>query len=121
MDFEHSEKALEIAARVRLFIQTNVIPNFDLYCQQRDEGNRFAAVPLMKELQAKAKADGLWNMFMPPTHGAEPVSQFEFEGTQLTNLEYAVVAEELGPVQWSSECFNSQAPDTGNMEVLMRY
>lgn len=121
MDFEHSEKALEIAARVRLFVQTNVIPNFDLYCQQRDEGNRFAAVPLMKELQAKAKADGLWNMFMPPTHGAEPVSQFEFEGTQLTNLEYAVVAEELGPVQWSSECFNSQAPDTGNMEVLMRY
>lgn len=121
MNFQPSEKTLELAHRVSDFLNKNVIPNDALYHQQVNEGSRWARVPLLEELQAKAKAEGLWNMFMPPTHGAEPVSEFEFEGTQLTNLEYASVAELLGPIQWSSEVFNSQAPDTGNMELLMRY
>lgn len=121
MNFEPSEKALELSSRVRDFLNRNVVPNNELFHQQVNEGSRWARVPLLDELQAKAKDEGLWNMFMPPAHDAEPVSEFEFEGTQLTNLEYAAVAEELGHILWSSEVFNSQAPDTGNMEVLMRY
>ena len=74
------------------------------------------------KVKAKAKAAGLWNFFMPPHSGQQHVDDtFEFEGTQLTNLEYALCAEEMGKIPWASECFNCSAPDTGNMEVLHRY
>src|SRR3546814_13615291 len=65
---------------------------------------------------------GLWNLFMPPGQALAHVDDtFEFEGTQLTNLEYALCAEEMGRILWSAEVFNCSAPDTGNMEVLHRY
>jgi acyl-CoA dehydrogenase len=73
-------------------------------------------------MKEKAKAAGLWNFFMPPHSGQTHVDDsFAFEGTQLTNLEYALCAEEMGKVSWASECFNCTAPDTGNMEVFHRY
>src|SRR3546814_6003822 len=65
---------------------------------------------------------GLWNLFLPPGQALAHVDDtFEFEGTQLTNLEYALCAEEMGRILWSAEVFNCSAPDTGNMEVLHRY
>ncbi|HEX6375869.1 MAG TPA: acyl-CoA dehydrogenase family protein, partial [Allosphingosinicella sp.] len=89
---------------------------------QQNEGDRWKVLPVVEELKGKAKAEGLWNLFMPPSHGAEPVDDsFEFEGEQLTNLEYALCAEEMGRILWSAEVFNCSAPDTGNMEVLYRY
>src|SRR5206468_12000621 len=72
--------------------------------------------------KTKARANGLWNLFMPPSHGAAPVDDtFAFDGPSLTNLQYAFCAEEMGRVGWASEVFNCSAPDTGNMEVLHRY
>jgi len=79
-------------------------------------------LPVIEEMKEKAKAAGLWNFFMPPHSGQTHVDDsFEFEGTQLTNLEYALCAEEMGKIGWASECFNCSAPDTGNMEVFHRY
>ena len=77
---------------------------------------------LIEELKPKARAAGLWNLFMPPAPAVPQVDDsFEFEGEQLTNLEYALCAEEMGRIFWASEVFNCSAPDTGNMEVLHRY
>ena len=122
MEFEHSDRTKELVGRVKNFINEHIAPNSERRQQEINEGDRFQPIPLMGELQKKAKEQGLWNMFMPPNHfGEPPVSEFDFEGIQLSNVEYAAVAEELGRVIWSSEVFNSQAPDTGNMEVLMRY
>ncbi|HVY84951.1 MAG TPA: acyl-CoA dehydrogenase family protein, partial [Caulobacterales bacterium] len=86
------------------------------------EGGRWKVLPVLEELKAKAKADGLWNMFMPPSSGHANVDDsFKFEGPALSNLEYAPLAEIMGRVVFASEVFNCSAPDTGNMEVLERY
>jgi acyl-CoA dehydrogenase len=85
-------------------------------------GERWKVLPVIEELKPVARAQGLWNFFMPPHSGQTHVDDsFEFEGTQLTNLEYALCAEEMGRAGWASEVFNCSAPDTGNMEVLHRY
>ena len=74
---------------------------------------------LIEELKPKAREAGLWNLFMPPGGALQHVDEsFAFEGEQLTNLEYALCAEEMGRILWSAEVFNCSAPDTGNMEVL---
>ena len=92
------------------------------YERQHHEGDPWKVLPVIEEVKAKAKEAGLWNFFMPPHSGQTHVDDtFEFEGTQLTNLEYALCAEEMGKIGWASECFNCSAPDTGNMEVLHRY
>jgi acyl-CoA dehydrogenase len=120
--FEHTEKTQALMARVQAFMDEHVYPNLETYQRQEHEGERWKAVPIVDELKVKARAAGLWNMFMPPHSGQTHVDDsFEFEGVQLTNLEYAAVAEIMGRVGWSSEVFNCAAPDTGNMEVLMRY
>jgi acyl-CoA dehydrogenase len=73
-------------------------------------------IPVIEELKEIAKAQGLWNLFMPPHSGQSHVDDtFKFEGTQLTNLEYALCAEEMGKIKGASECFNCPAPDTGNI------
>jgi len=122
MIFEHSDRAKYWIDRVQRFMDEHIYPNLDEYRRQEHSGERWKAVPLVDELKAKARAEGLWNLFMPPHSGQTHVDDtFEFEGEQLTNLEYAAVAELMGRVGWSSEVFNCAAPDTGNMEVLMRY
>jgi acyl-CoA dehydrogenase len=77
--------------------------------------NRFAPVPIVEELKQKAKEQGLWNLFIPPSHG----EYTDFGG--LSNFDYAPLAEMMGRVAWSAEVFNCNAPDTGNMEVFMKY
>jgi alkylation response protein AidB-like acyl-CoA dehydrogenase len=107
---------------VRTFITDHVRPRVADYDAQQREGERWKVLPVVEELKAKAKAEGLWNLFMPPSHGAVPVDDsFQFDGPGLSNLQYAFCAEEMGRVPWASEVFNCSAPDTGNMEVLNRY
>jgi len=122
MDFTLSERETYFRDRVKTFIDQNIRPRQDDYNHQSHEGDRWKVIPVIEEMKAKTKAAGLWNFFMPPHSGQSHVDDsFEFEGTQLTNLEYALCAEEMGKVGWASECFNCSAPDTGNMEVLHRY
>jgi alkylation response protein AidB-like acyl-CoA dehydrogenase len=122
MDFTLSERETYFRDRVRDFIDREIRPRNDLYHEQESTGERWKVIPVIEEVKTKAKAAGLWNFFMPPHSGQSHVDDtFEFEGTQLTNLEYALCAEEMGKIGWASECFNCSAPDTGNMEVLHRY
>lgn len=122
MDFTLSERETYFRDRVRDFIDQQIRPRQAEYDRQHHAGDPWKVIPVLEEVKAKAKAAGLWNFFMPPHSGQQHVDDtFEFEGTQLTNLEYALCAEEMGKIGWASECFNCSAPDTGNMEVLHRY
>ncbi|NJC33149.1 alkylation response protein AidB-like acyl-CoA dehydrogenase [Sphingomonas jejuensis] len=122
MDFRLSERETHYRDRVRDFIRTEIAPRTAEHDAQVAEGDRWAVVPVIEELKARAKAAGLWNLFMPPHSGQAHVDDsFAFDGVQLTNLEYALCAEEMGRIGWASEVFNCSAPDTGNMEVLHRY
>ncbi len=112
MDFAHSPKALDYLARVSAFIAEHVTPNEELYLAQLKHGERpWSVPPVMEELKAKAKAAGLWNLFLPDSE----------YGAGLTNLEYAPLAELMGRSLITPEVFNCNAPDTGNMEVLVQY
>ncbi|MDZ4376056.1 MAG: acyl-CoA dehydrogenase family protein, partial [Phenylobacterium sp.] len=109
MDFRHSDRALDWHARVRRFLDEQVIPReAEYFAQVRENPNR--QPPVMEAMKAAAREAGLWNMFLPGEHGAG-----------LTNLDYAPLAEMMGAHLWSSEVFNCNAPDTGNMEVLHMY
>ncbi len=122
MDFDLTERQSFFRDRVRAFIEANVRPRVGDYHVQIATGDRWQPIDLIEELKPKAHAAGLWNLFMPPGGVLAHVDEsFEFEGEQLTNLEYAICAEEMGRILWSSEVFNCSAPDTGNMEVLHRY
>ena len=122
MDFELSDRQRAFRDRVRDFIESEIRPRTDDYRAQHDEGDPWKVIPVVEELKPKAREAGLWNLFMPPRAGRAHVDDsFEFQGEQLTNLEYALCAEEMGRLPWSSEVFNCSAPDTGNMEVLHRY
>jgi alkylation response protein AidB-like acyl-CoA dehydrogenase len=122
MDFSFGPAETEWRDRVRAFMDEQIRPRVADYDAQQREGERWKVLPVVEDLKARAKADGLWNLFMPPSHGATPVDDsFEFEGPGLTNLQYAFCAEEMGRILWSAEAFNCSAPDTGNMEVLHRY
>jgi len=122
MDFSLGANESEWRDRVRAFMDQQVRPRVADYEAQQREGDRWKVLPVIEELKEKARSEGLWNLFMPPSHGARPVDDsFEFEGPALSNLQYAFCAEEMGRILWSSEAFNCSAPDTGNMEVLHRY
>ena len=86
--------------------------------RQDEAGDRWKVIPVLEELKAKAKAEGLWNLFLPPSPEHD---EGEFHGAGLSNLDYALCSEQMGRVSWASEVFNCSAPDTGNMEVLHRY
>ena len=123
MDFDLTERQAYWRDRVRSFIESNVRPRMKDYYAQQAEGSRWKVLPVIEEEKAKAKAAGVWNLFMPPSNPnlAHVDDSFEFEGPGLTNLEYALCAEEMGRCEMASEIFNCSAPDTGNMEVLHRY
>ncbi|HWA01759.1 MAG TPA: acyl-CoA dehydrogenase family protein [Caulobacterales bacterium] len=122
MNFEHSDTAKHWIGRVSRFMDDHVYPAVPLYEAQQQQGDRWKVIPVVEELKAKAKAEGLWNMFMPPSSGHANVDEsFQFDGPRLGNLDYAPLAEIMGRVVFASEAFNCSAPDTGNMEVLERY
>ncbi|MBA4793160.1 acyl-CoA dehydrogenase family protein [Phenylobacterium sp.] len=122
MDFDYSPRQKALIAKVSAFMDEHVHPAVPVYERQHAEGDPWKVIPVVEELKAKARAAGLWNMFMPPSSGVAHVDDtFVFEGEQLTNLEYAPIAEIMGRVSFASEVFNCSAPDTGNMEILNRY
>jgi acyl-CoA dehydrogenase len=122
VDFTLSARETHFRDRVKAFIDAEIRPRDGDYHAQQREGGRWKVLPVIEEVKARAKAAGLWNLFMPPHSGGPQVDDsFGFEGEQLSNLEYALCAEEMGRIGWASECFNCSAPDTGNMEVLHRY
>jgi acyl-CoA dehydrogenase len=124
VDFDFSPRSSpELLVRLRAFMQQHIWPNVPVYQQQeRAAAANGSAPPLIDELKEHARAAGLWNLFMPPWHGAEHVDEtFVFDGPGLSNSQYAPLAEEMGRVVWAPEVFNCSAPDTGNMEVLQRY
>lgn len=116
MTFESSEKSKRLQSRLSDFMDETIYPNEQVYSEQlKSAKNRFAPLPLMDKLKAKAKTSGLWNLFVPENHAG-----FCDHGG-LSNVDYAPLAELMGRVIWSPEVFNCNAPDTGNMEVLMNY
>ncbi|MEZ5710970.1 MAG: acyl-CoA dehydrogenase family protein [Blastomonas sp.] len=123
MDFDLTERQQYWRDRVRDHLENHVYPRRQDYYDQQAEGSRWKVLPVVQEEKVKAKAAGIWNLFMPPPNPAVSHLEhsFEFDGPGLTNLEYALCAEEMGRIEWGSEVFNCSAPDTGNMEVLHRY
>ena len=123
MDFSLTEREAHYQGRVRAFVETRIRPRHQALKESLAKASdRWQPHAIIEELKPQAKAAGLWNLFMPPGHALAHVDEsFQFEGTQLTNLEYALCAEEMGRIGWASEVFNCSAPDTGNMEVLHRY
>ena len=114
--FEFSAASIEIQARLAAFMDEHIYPNEHTYAEQLSAaGNRFAYLPLMEELKVKAREAGLWNLFIPPSHA----QYCDHDG--FSNFDYAPLAEIMGRVLWSPEVFNCNAPDTGNMEVFMKY
>jgi len=120
MDFSLSDKQRHWRDRVTEFMDREVFPAAPTYDRQVAEfgADRWQVVPVVEELKRKARAEGLWNFFLPPSREHD---EGEFHGAGLTNLEYALCAESMGRLHWGSEVFNCSAPDTGNMEVLHRY
>lgn len=118
MDFEQSAKSREWMERVRAFMEEHIVPAVPVYHQQSAAIDRWTEIPpVFDELKDKARAAGLWNIFMPPS---EHDDEF-FTSVGLTNVEYAPIAELMGRISFASEVFNCMAPDTGNFEVLHRY
>jgi acyl-CoA dehydrogenase len=114
--YTHSEKSNDLLMRLTRFMEQHIYPNESEFAMQRDTASeRFAPLPLIEELKQLARAEDLWNLFVPPAF-----AEFSPPGG-LTNLDYAPLAEMMGRVLWSPEVFNCSAPDTGNMEVLMKY
>ena len=98
MDFRLSEREAHFRDAVKHFIDTKIRPRHAEFLAQEHEGARWKVLPVIEEVKAQAKAAGLWNLFMPPHSGQAHVDDsFVFEGTQLSNLEYALCAEEMGP------------------------
>lgn len=119
MDFTLSERQLEWRDRVRAFMHDYIDRAEEAYsAHMRQTGvDRWQVPAIIEELKARAYSEGLWNLFLPPSeHDTD-----DYRGAGLTNLEYALCAEEMGRVGFASEAFNCSAPDTGNMEVLHRY
>jgi acyl-CoA dehydrogenase len=109
MDFGHPEKVEALRERVMAFMNKHVIPRHRQFLAEAAEPRY--PLSFMHELKTLARAEGLWNLFLPSLKPDGP-------GTRLTNLEYAPLAEIMGQLPWASEVFNCSAPDTGNMELL---
>ena len=112
MDFEYSPRVQELRKKLAAFMEEYIYPNEGKYHGHVRGPKRWEPVPVIEELKPKARAAGLWNLFLPHSKRAP-------EG--LSNLEYAPLCEIMGRVSWSPEVFNCSAPDTGNMETIERY
>jgi acyl-CoA dehydrogenase len=114
MDFEFSPKVKDLQSRLSAFMDEHIYPNEQRFFEEieanRRAGNAWIPTKIIEELKEKSRAAGLWNLWRPRDHGG-----------QLTNLEYAPLCEIMGRASFSPEVFNCSAPDTGNMEVLIRY
>ncbi len=111
MEFAYSEKVQKLQARLSAFMEQYVYPNEHTFHDQVAEGDRWRPTRIVEDLKKTARKDGLWNLFLPESQ----------HGAGLTNTEYAPLCEIMGRVHWAPEVFNCSAPDTGNMEVLVRY
>jgi acyl-CoA dehydrogenase len=112
MHFENSARSQDLQTRVAAFMDEHVYPNESTFHRQIAEGDRWQPTAIVEELKPKARAAGLWNLFLPESE----------YGAGLTNVEYAPLCEIMGRVPGiGPEVFNCSAPDTGNMEVLVRY
>src|ERR1044071_4780302 len=104
MDFAYSKRTTDLLARLEAFMDAHVYPNEKRFDDEVEAGGRWAPTRIIEELKGRARAEGLWNLFMT-----------------LSNLDYAPLCEVMGRVPWAPEVFNCSAPDTGNMETLHRY
>ena len=111
MHFDYSPKVHDYQTRLKAFMDEFIYPNEATYDEQVRTGERWKVIQIIEDLKPKARAAGLWNLFLPHSHA----------GAGLNNLEYAPLCEIMGRAGWSSEVFNCSAPDTGNMEVIERY
>ena len=115
MDFSYSPRTVDLQQRLQAFIAEHVLPAEPRYLAEIEAntaaGRRWTPLQLIEDLKVKARAAGLWNLFLPDSE----------RGAGLSNQDYAPLAEIMGRTPWASEVFNCSAPDTGNMEVLVRY
>ena len=111
MDFQHSPRVNELKSKLEAFMALHIYPNEERADAQVAEGDRWQPLPIIEELQVKAKAEGLWNLFFPDPE----------QGAGLSNVEYATLCEVMGRSPIAPEVFNCAAPDTGNMETLWKY
>jgi acyl-CoA dehydrogenase len=111
MFFELTDKVKDLHTRLSAFMEEHIYPNEGVFIEQVNEGDRWQPVRIVEELKGKAREDGLWNLFLPESE----------YGAGLTNYEYAPLCEIMGRTPWAPEVFNCSAPDTGNMETLVRY
>jgi acyl-CoA dehydrogenase len=130
MDFSYSPRTEALRAKLEAFMAEHVLPNESAYVAEIDAntraGRRWTPLSLIDRLKAQARREGLWNLFLPPSAGG--IGALDSDDAPaidaapgLSNQEYAPLAEIMGRVPWASEVFNCSAPDTGNMEVLVRY
>jgi len=110
VNFDYTPKVQELRKKLSAFMDEHVYPNEHKWHQHARSERRWEPVPVIEELKPKARAAGLWNLWRPKTHGGA-----------LTSLEYAPLCEIMGRVHWAPELFNCSAPDTGNMETLLKY
>ena len=111
MNFEYSKKVKDLQDKLTNFMNEHVYKNEAVYKEEVEKGGRWCVPKIMEDMKSKAKSQGLWNLFLPESD----------YGHNLTNEEYAPMCEIMGRAMWSAEVFNCSAPDTGNMEVLVRY
>jgi acyl-CoA dehydrogenase len=126
MDFSPSDRATDLTARVAAFITEEIDPIEPAYHREvaelRRTGDPWQPLPVLQELKDKARARGLWNLFLPKEHAGEYAARFGTDGGEgLTNVDYAPIAELTGRSAIAPLVLNCNAPDTGNMEVLLRY
>ena len=114
MPYEFSQEGLTLQAEVKRFMSEKIFPAEHEFERQYEALGEHSTPQILEDLKAEARSRGLWNMFLPHLRPGHP-------GTKLSNVDYAPISEQLGKVEFASEVFNCNAPDTGNMEILNTY
>ena len=124
MDFSYSPRTEALRAQLLRFMDEHIYPSEQRYVEEIEAntlaGKRWTPLEVIEQLKPRARAVGLWNLFLPPSAEGSAARKSE-DGVGLSNQEYAPLAEIMGRVPWCSEVFNCSAPDTGNMETIERY